>query len=196
MLVEKAVNNNRGQSQYLANVGLKINAKLGGINSAVSIPLFKDRRYMLMGGDVSHPSPSQLRMNPPPPSFSALTGSWNSNCTAFTAVASAQAANEQLISDFELMAEELLRRYSDKNNNTMPESIIYYRDGLSEGEFDQILASEGEPLREICKKYGAKVTVVVCLKRHHTRMFPVENGSGDRLGNVHPGYVHTINVDH
>lgn len=45
------------------------------------------------------------------------------------------------------MAEELLSRYSEKNNKVMPESIVYYRDGLSEGEFSQIQASEAEPLR-------------------------------------------------
>ncbi|KAI9714677.1 MAG: hypothetical protein M1812_006342 [Candelaria pacifica] len=187
MLVEKAIHNARGQLQYLANIGLKVNVKLGGVNSTVHIPLFQQQRYMLMGGDVSHPSPAQLRMNPPPPSFSALTGSWDRDCTAYTAVTSAQFAKEQLISDFDKMAEELLSRYREKNNETMPQSIIYYRDGLSESEFPQILASEGEPLKELCKKYGTKVTVVVCIKRHHTRLFPTEEG--DELGNVIPGTV-------
>lgn len=32
-----------------------------------------------------------------------------------------------------------------------------------------------------------KLTVVVCVKRHHTRMFPTE--AGDKNGNVLPGTV-------
>ena len=146
MLVDKAMNQ-RGQQQYLGNIGLKVNVKLGGLNSKIIEPAFKARRFMIMGGDTSHPSPSQMRMNPPPPAYTALTASWDKDCTQYTSVVSAQAATNQLIDDFVAMVKELVKRYREKNQGAIPDSIIYYRDGLSEGQFQQIIETEGKPLK-------------------------------------------------
>lgn len=110
--------------QYLGNVGLKINLKLGGRNSCVREPLFYKKRFMMVGGDCSHPSPGQLRMNPPPPSFVALTGSYDPECVLYTAVASAQPATVELIADIRPMFKELLVRFSQKNEGMFPESVI------------------------------------------------------------------------
>ncbi|KAJ1422755.1 Ribonuclease H-like superfamily [Sesbania bispinosa] len=63
--------------QYLTNVLLKINSKLGGINSLLTIehsgklPLIKDTPTMILGMDVSHGSPGQLDI----PSIAAVVGS-------------------------------------------------------------------------------------------------------------------------
>ena len=123
MLVEKALKE-KGQMQYLGNVALKINLKLGGRNSCVREPLFHRKRWMMIGADVSHPSPGQLRQNPPPPSITALTGSYDPECVSFTAVTSAQPATVELIADIRPMVTELLRRFSQKNKGVFPESII------------------------------------------------------------------------
>jgi eukaryotic translation initiation factor 2C len=144
---EKYFRSGKGQTQYLANIGLKVNVKLGGMNSLVKEPLFQQKRWMVMGADTSHPSPAQLRMNPPPPTFAAVCGTYDKDCTKYTAVATAQGGREQIISGFEDVARELLVRYKEKNGNNMPDAILYYRDGLSEGEFAQIMANEVEPLR-------------------------------------------------
>ncbi|KAI9774689.1 MAG: hypothetical protein M1840_002938 [Geoglossum simile] len=144
---EKYFRGEKGQMQYLANVGLKVNVKLGGMNSLVKEPLFQQKRWMVMGADTSHPSPAQLRMNPPPPTFAAVCGTYDKDCTKYTAVATAQGGREQIISGFEDVSRELLVRYKEKNSGNMPEAILYYRDGLSEGEFAQIMANEVEPLR-------------------------------------------------
>lgn len=146
MLFDKALNQ-RGQPQYLSNIALKVNVKLGGINSTVIEPTFRQRRWMMMGGDSSHPSPSQMRMNPPPPAFTALCASWDKDCTAYTSVVNAQSATEQLIQDFGTMVHELMKRYQERNNGAVPESILYYRDGLSEGQFAQIVNMEAKPLK-------------------------------------------------
>ncbi|KAH0533824.1 hypothetical protein GP486_008965 [Trichoglossum hirsutum] len=73
----------------------------------------------------------------------------------------------------------------------MPDSIIYYHDGLSEGEFNQVMASEAEPLRAACKELSTgktpRITVVAFVRRHHTRLLPTEQD--DKLGNLLPGAV-------
>ena len=109
--------------QYLGNVGLKINLKLGGRNSCVEGPLFHRKRWMMIGADVSHPSAGQLRQNPPPPSFTALTASYDPDCVAYTAVTSAQPATVELIADIRSMFKELLMRFSQKNRGKFPEAI-------------------------------------------------------------------------
>ena len=37
------------------------------------------------------------------------------------------------------------------------------------------------------KEKAPKITIIICIKRHHTRMFPTE--AGDKNGNVLPGTV-------
>ena len=146
MLVDKALNE-RGQQQYLGNIGLKVNAKLGGLNHTVQEPVFQRRRWMMMGGDTSHPSPAQMRMNPPPPAFTSIVASWDKACTQYTSVSNAQGAKEQLIEGVSVMFNEHFARYQEKNGGALPESVIYYRDGLSEGQFQQIMDSEGRALK-------------------------------------------------
>ncbi len=86
-------------------------------------------------------------MNPPPPSFTAISGSWNDDCTAWTAVTSAQGAKEELISDFSTMARELLERFREKHSGQLPESILFWRDGVSDSQFNQVLAVEAASLK-------------------------------------------------
>lgn len=55
----------RMSKQYLANVALKINVKVGGRNTvlvdAISrrIPLVSDRPTIIFGADVTHPHPGE-----------------------------------------------------------------------------------------------------------------------------------------
>lgn len=52
----------QAKKQYCANLCLKINVKLGGMNSFISpsqIPFISDKPTILMGADISHPSPGK-----------------------------------------------------------------------------------------------------------------------------------------
>ena len=57
----------KGQLQYYANVALKVNMKLGGVNHAVdeaSIGKLRQPSTMLVGMDVTHPGPSTVKGTP------------------------------------------------------------------------------------------------------------------------------------
>jgi len=57
----------RGQLQYYANVALKVNMKLGGVNHVVdeaSISKLRQPSTMLVGMDVTHPGPSTVKGTP------------------------------------------------------------------------------------------------------------------------------------
>ena len=62
-------------------------------------------------------------------------------------MSNAQGAKEQLMDGVSVMFKEHFARYQEKNGDALPESIIYYRDDLSEGQFQQILDSEGRALK-------------------------------------------------
>lgn len=115
MLQEKALSG-KGSAQYLANIAMKVNVKLGGTNCIAEEPLFKAGRCMLLGGDISHGAPGALRSTNPPPSTAALVATWDRACTAYTAVASVQESLLGMISDVKPMMAELLKRYAEKNN--------------------------------------------------------------------------------
>ena len=51
------------KKQYCANVCLKINVKLGGMNSFLEpthIPFITDRPTIVIGADITHPGPGKL----------------------------------------------------------------------------------------------------------------------------------------
>ena len=57
----------KGQLQYYANVALKVNMKLGGVNHAVdeaSMGKLRQPPTMLVGMDVTHPGPSTVKGTP------------------------------------------------------------------------------------------------------------------------------------
>ncbi len=181
----------RGSAQYLGNIAMKVNVKMGGTNWIMEEAFFQTGRCMLIGGDVSHATPGQLRSPIPPPSTAAVVGTWDRECTAYTAVATAQPSTEQLILHCEQMFLELLGRYKQKNDGLLPQHIFYFRDGLSESEFDDIKQKEGKVLLDLTRSMGAQsqITVIVAVKRHHTRFFPVNKEDTTQNGNVKCGFV-------
>ena len=54
-----------------------------------------------------------------------------------------------------------------------PHRIIMYRDGVSEGQFLTVLASELVAMRDACREldedYKPQITYIIVQKRHHTR---------------------------
>jgi eukaryotic translation initiation factor 2C len=58
----------KGQMQYYANVALKVNAKMGGVNHVVDETnmgwLKKMGLTMIMGADVTHPGPGSVKGTP------------------------------------------------------------------------------------------------------------------------------------
>ena len=97
------------------------------------------------------------------------------------------------IVDMRDIAKKLLLNFYRKSDKRKPDKIIYYRDGVSEGQFEDILNLEMTAIQRACKElepgYEPGITFVVAQKRHKTRMFPAEKQNGDRNGNVLPGTV-------
>lgn len=67
MQLDKALKDQKKQDQYFSNVALKANTKLGGINHTVDdrgLGWLKTAPTMVVGMDVTHPSPSSISGTP------------------------------------------------------------------------------------------------------------------------------------
>ena len=86
MLLNKARDSRPNkQDQYFSNVVLKVNAKLGGINHLLdqnSMNWLRAKKTMIMGIDVTHPSPRSL---PGTPSIAAVVASVDENFAQYPA---------------------------------------------------------------------------------------------------------------
>ncbi|CAD7696925.1 unnamed protein product [Ostreobium quekettii] len=188
----------RGRDQYCNNLAMKINTKLGGTNCAIvdvpnsGIPIIgQDKAFMLLGVDVSHPQ-SQEESEP---SIAALVASMDPAGSHYACRVKIQQHGQELVNDFKELVKELLLEFFKHNNRMKPESIIVYRDGVSEGQFDAVLSNEYDCIRTACMEMGngdgtycPPITFIIVQKRHHTRLLPA-GGSTDRSGNVLPGTV-------
>ncbi|PPD75855.1 hypothetical protein GOBAR_DD27217 [Gossypium barbadense] len=186
-------------NQYFENVALKINAKVGGRNTVLNdailrrIPLVTDVPTIIFGACV------------------VASMDWP-ELTKYRGVVSAQTDRVEIIQDLYKqtkdpqkglveggMVRELLVAFF-KSTRQKPSRIIFYRDGVSEGQFSQVLLYEMDAIRKACSSlqegYMPRVTFVVVQKRHHTRLFPTDRNKTDRSGNILPGTVVDTSICH
>ncbi|XVF40028.1 hypothetical protein PTKIN_Ptkin01aG0079600 [Pterospermum kingtungense] len=181
---------NKGQDQYLANLALKINAKLGGSNVELNdrFPQFQGRGHvMFVGADVNHPGAH----NKTSPSIAAVVATINwPEANRYAARVRPQYHRKEQILHFGEMCLELVECYT-RLNNVKPEEIVIFRDGVSEGQFDMVLNEELLDLKTVFQRinYFPKITLIVAQKRHQTRLFPDSQKDGGPTGNIPPGTV-------
>lgn len=98
------------KKQYCANIGLKINVKLGGTNNHLGanvMPYVTDRPTIIIGADVSHPAPTDTTH----PSIAAAVGSMGPKAARYAATIRVQTARSETVADLSDMLVELLKGY-------------------------------------------------------------------------------------
>lgn len=185
---------NKGrEDQYLNNLVLKVNAKRGGTNFIPKAAFGWDCPTMVMGGDVSHP-PAGSQGHP---SVSAVVGSMDRNSCQYSARSNVQSSREEMITHLEENTASLIRAFAKNNNNTPPKHIIFFRDGLSEGQFGTFGKQEIQSMKDAFTKLGIQpaLTFVCVAKRHHIRLFG-DRSQQDKSGNCMPGTVVDSGITH
>lgn len=186
-----------GNDQFLANVGLKVNLKLGGTNQTLKndkLGIIGEGKTMVVGFDVTHPSPQ----NKTAPSVSGMVSSIDKDLGQWPAVLRVQKSRQEMIADLDVMLQLALQRWAAKNNKKLPENIIVYRDGVSEGQYDLVLQNELPLLKKACEKTYSpaetkkglpRCSIIIVGKRHHTRFYPTKEADADRSSNPKNGTV-------
>ncbi|KAJ5642765.1 hypothetical protein N7490_006765 [Penicillium lividum] len=188
----------QGQDQYCANVGLKINLKLGGGNQTLrnsDLGLFGNGKTMLVGIDVTHPSPGSVGIAP---SVAAIVASVDSALAQWPAEFRIQEKRQEMVQDLDALMQSRLKLWAKFNKNKYPENIVVYRDGVSEGQYDLVIEKELPLLKCACeavypvsdtKRGLPAMSIIIVGKRHNTRFYPTTDADADRSANQMPGTV-------
>jgi eukaryotic translation initiation factor 2C len=188
----------KGQPQYFANVALKFNLKSGGINQIVEpakLGIIAEGKTMVVGIDVTHPQPGSASQAP---SVAGIVASIDPHLGQWPAELGVQdKSRQEMVSGIGNMFKNRLLLWR-KHNKILPENVLIYRDGVSEGQYETVLADELPKIRAACeelypapdlKKGLPRLSIVIVGKRHHTRFYPTRIGDADSNSNCPNGTV-------
>lgn len=196
----------RCQGQYLSNVAMKVNSKLGGqtcrvphpTSKAAGAPAFFKDPTMIIGGDVTHPPPGDHEYLLS--SICALTMSMDRDAARYAAMVESNGYRVEMITaeNIHKFLDKYHPLWSTATGIQQPTTIYYFRDGLAEGQFATMLEVEIAAVKSWYRKKNMKmpkITAIVATKRHHIRFFPAP-GHGDKNNNPNPGTVLETAVCH
>ncbi|KAF7505467.1 hypothetical protein GJ744_000714 [Endocarpon pusillum] len=189
----------KGQPQYFANVALKFNLKLGGINQLVDntrLGIINEDKTMVVGVDVTHPSPGSA---PNAPSVAGMVAGVDRWLGQWPADLRIQESRKEMVSELDSMLKSRLQLWKTQGKHAaFPENLLVFRDGVSEGDYEKVLNTELPLLRKACvdlypaqdtKKGLPHITIIIVGKRHHTRFYPTNVSDADRSGNPKNGTI-------
>ncbi|TGZ81627.1 stem cell self-renewal protein Piwi [Ascodesmis nigricans] len=194
---------------FFANLALKINMKLGGTNNGLESiisgvgEMLKSEDTMLVGCDVTHPSPGCMEGAP---SVASVIASMDKHFGQYITRMGMQHGKKEMIENLQKYMKSLLDLYYNRNKK-YPKQIIVYRDGVSEGQYPIVLEEELPQIKAAIKECGihigiqaCKLAIVIVGKRHHTCMYPTHTYQLDgyldlktrekkTTGNFKPGLI-------
>jgi len=210
---QKSKKEHRPLQGYFGNIAMKLNLKMTGVNQAIGQldALYADT--LVLGAHVTHPSSGAISGCP---SIAAIVGSvdnWGryrgsmrlqdrenkevSNLISQRYSSAFLANIRQMIDEVVSMVEERIRDWSETNKKKLPTNILYYRDGVSEGQYAQVKHLELEKIRTAFNNVATggetfNLIAIVAAKRHHTRFYPDAKKDMDRTdkdaeANCQPG---------
>ena len=179
----------------LTNVALKFNLKLGGTNHTlkdIDMGIISLGRTMVVGINVVHPSPGSGKA-----SIASMVASINKDLAQWPVDLRVQVREgQEMLDKIDIMLKSRLILWR-KHHKVYPENVLVYRDGVSESQYQQTFDEELKGMQEISKKLYSKAgepwprfTLIIVVKRHHTRFFPPRNHPlCDGNGNPRRGLV-------
>jgi hypothetical protein len=187
----------KANDQYFANVALKFNLKLGGQNQFLDtskLGILSEGKTMVVGIDVTHPSPGSSSNAPSVAGIVASVDRWLAQWPADLQI---QPARQELVTGLDSLLKSRLMLWA-KRNGSYPENILIYRDGVSEGQYSLVVDQELPALRKACenlypatdtKKGMPHITIIIAGKRHSTRFYPTRKSDADRSSNPQNGTI-------
>ena len=132
----------------------QINVKLGGTNHVVKSLPKVGLECMMIGVDVTHPMPGGEM-----PSIIASVATTDGQRNRYNSELGAQynedrrKKSQETIIEAETIFARHFQAWQESNKGLLPKSVIVFRDGVSEGEYQHVVTNEFDKL----KKAAAKV---------------------------------------
>ncbi|KAK8764656.1 hypothetical protein V5799_032736 [Amblyomma americanum] len=166
VILARTIGNRKNIRSVATKVAVQLNCKLGGEAWCLEIPLVST---MVIGYDTYRDSSSPHR------SAGAFVASINKSLTRWYSRVSFHDTHEGLGYSLASLLLDALRKYSQCNDDASPDRIIFFRDGVSDGqipqvkewEINQIVAS----LQALFPGVQHKLAFVVVTKHISTRFF-------------------------
>lgn len=163
----RTLSNDAKNRSIVQKIALQMNCKLGGTLWSVKIPF---ENVMICGIDTYHDAGNKGN------SVSAFVASQNRQYTRWYSRAVVQTKKEEFIHGLCVSLKYALDAYK-KVNGSLPDRIIIFRDGVSDGQLKICSEYEIPQMVEACKlgdaNYSPKITFIVVQKRINTRLFVV-----------------------
>jgi len=184
VVMAQTISKGKNLKSIIAKVVIQMNAKLGGIPWTVDELPLMDKPTMICGLDVFHAT------NLGKKSVLAITASMNNSATTFWSTSMVQddvgqEASNNLCKGMTSAVEAFKRA-----NGCYPAQIIFYRDGVAEGQIEGICRPEVSQIKQALAGTGiadsCKLMYINCSKRVNTRIFA---GDAGKYQNALPGTV-------
>jgi aubergine-like protein len=163
-------------------IAIQVATKLGGAPWTLDYELFKDT--MIVGLDVHHSGEIGTKKKKSVVGFCSTLGGDQSE---FYSTQVIQTAGQEIVKALGTCMEGALKAYK-KRNTKFPAKVLFYRDGVGEGQVSEVktveIAAIRKALNSWCKE--AKLVHIVVLKRINTRL---GKWNKDNLDNLPPGSV-------
>jgi len=162
---QKILNKSEKYASFGTKILVQMAAKLGAKPWAVKIP---PKNLMVAGFDTYHKKDGDRRGR----SFGAFTASLDPLFGRYYSQCLAHGAGEEISANFMTMFSGALRAYQNVNGG-FPQRIIFYRDGVGEGQLEEVKKIEIAAIKNLLAEKGLeiKLTFIVVSKRINTRFF-------------------------
>ncbi|XP_017059224.1 protein aubergine [Drosophila ficusphila] len=159
-----------GLLSIATKVVIQMNAKLTGAPWMIELPL---RGLMTVGFDVCHSSKNKNK------SYGALVATMDMKCsTRYFSSVTEHMKGQELSDQMSLNMTCALKAYRE-HHGTLPDRILFYRDGVGDGQLHQVVNTEvkflkaklDEIYKSAGKEQGCRMAFIVVSKRINTRYF-------------------------
>lgn len=161
----------RKMRSVATKVAIQMNAKIGGLPWNVDVNM---NNCMFLGFDVCHDTRDRSR------SYGALVATMDLRCqnakrpSRFFSCVTPHTNGEELSNNLPLSVIKALKQY-ESIHGKLPDRLLFYRDGVGEGQTNFVYEHELTHLRRVLEEYyreqPVKLAFVIVSKRINTKFF-------------------------
>lgn len=164
VIIARTISEDKNLRSVAQKIVLQMNCKLGGELWCLKIPI---QKMMVIGIDVYHQTEKKYK------SLAGFVSSLNHDQTRWYSKVCFQMTGQELVDALKIAFANAIKKYQEVNG-FLPDRIIIFRDGVSDGQLTYVSEHEVEQLRTCFgENYSPRLAVVIVQKRISARIFAI-----------------------